>query len=398
MRYIITSILFLLAYNLNAQVYMKGVLNSPFDTFNSGDTLELSGIYEDVSSGKLFYYQRGTESKIPAEKISLQLDNVDFWDVQQFYYITHKIVTNGWETGTRKELETHTLDFVAKLESQGKIYSDKYAEDYLQQLIQKIHFTKIRKGSDQNLIVKIMNTDEKVWYAFDNGIILISTQFLAEAKEEKQVLKVLAEAIAHILLDSNIDNLDTDSESDLGQLGAIYASSTKKRMQIITNKYLNYYEKKAGAEAYSSEFDFLNAMAGIISYTAWQEYYNNHLQLALEYLDRLMVKNLANSADYLLKAKIYTKMVDTPGINQQAIGYLKTAATFKDQLLPEIYSDLGVLQLREKQYSDARNSFIEYQKMVSANKDDEKIKWALKMINLCDIYLKEAKTESSTQP
>jgi hypothetical protein len=377
---------------------MKGVLNSPFDTFNSGDTLELSGIYEDVSSGKLFYYQRGTESKIPAEKISLQLDNVDFWDVQQFYYITHKIVTNGWETGTRKELETHTLDFVAKLESQGKIYSDKYAEDYLQQLIQKIHFTKIRKGSDQNLIVKIMNTDEKVWYAFDNGIILISTQFLAEAKEEKQVLKVLAEAIAHILLDSNIDNLDTDSESDLGQLGAIYASSTKKRMQIITNKYLNYYEKKAGAEAYSSEFDFLNAMAGIISYTAWQEYYNNHLQLALEYLDRLMVKNLANSADYLLKAKIYTKMVDTPGINQQAIGYLKTAATFKDQLLPEIYSDLGVLQLREKQYSDARNSFIEYQKMVSANKDDEKIKWALKMINLCDIYLKEAKTESSTQP
>jgi hypothetical protein len=389
MRIISTLFLILFTSYLNAQVFMKGVLNSPYESQTSGDTVLLSGVYQDASTEKLYYYQKGSDLKIPSEKLTLLLNEADFWEVQQFYYTTHKIATTGWETDTRKALEQQTLNLIAQLESQGKIFSDNYAEDYLQRLVQRIHYPKIWKDRDQNLLVKILNSDQKIWYAFDNGIILISTQLLAEAKDEKEIFRVLSEAIAHILLDSNLDNIDPNSQSDFGQLGAIYSGPTKKRIQIITAKYLNYYEKNAGVKPYADEFDFLNAMAGIISYTAWQEYYNNHYQSALDYLDRLMQKNLANSADYLLKAKIYTKMVNTPGINQQCIGYLKTAASFKDQLLPEIYSDMGVLQLREKQYTEARNSFMEYQKLVTASKEDEKIKWSLKMINLCDVYLKE---------
>lgn len=388
--YLITPIL--LTPALAAQVFLRGVLNSPFASMNSGDTVTLCGAFEEPETQKLYYYQKETNSKIPSEKITLLLSKADFWEVQQFYYTSYKITTDGWQLETRKELEQQTLNLIALLEAQGKLYTDKYTEDYLQRLVQRIHYPKIWKGRDQNLTVKILNSDQKVYYAFDNGIILISTQLIAEAKGEKELFRILSEAIAHILLDSNLDNIDPNSQSDYGQLGAIYSGSTKKRMQIIITKYLNYYEKQAGGQAYSNEFDFLNSVAGIISYTAWQEYYNNHHQLALEYLDRLMLNNLANSTDYLLKAKIYTKMVNTPGINQQAIGYLKTAATFKDQLLPEIYSDLGVLQLREKEYSNARNSFMEYNKMVTAAKDAEKIKWSLKMINLCDVYLKEIQT------
>jgi hypothetical protein len=399
MRFVYLLSLLLITPLLNAQVFLKGVMNTQAGSLSAGDTVVLCGAIEDPETQKLYYYQKDNDVKISADKITLQLNDVDFWSVQQFYYTSYKIILKGWNLETREELEQQTLDLMARLESQKKLFPDKYAEDYLQQLIQQIHYPKFWKGRDQNLTVKILDSEQKVCYAFDNGVILISTQLLANLGSEKDLFRILAEAVAHILLDSNLDNLDPNSQSEYGQLGAIYSNSTKKRIQLITNKYINYYERNAGENPYSGERDFLNAMAGIISYTAWQEYYNNHFQLALEYLDRLMLKDLANSTDYLLKAKVYIKMVNTPEINQQAIEYLKKAASFNDQQMPEIYSDLGVLQLREKQYAEARASFIEYHKMVSALKDEQKIKWALKMINLCDVYLKEGQhNTTSTQP
>jgi hypothetical protein len=395
MRYGLIISFLLTASLSNAQVFLKAVLNNSYSDKKAGDTLILSGAYEDPGTQKLYYYLKENETKIPAEEVALVLNSVDFWDVQQFYYTSHEINSSGWNLNSRNQLEQKTLDLMAQLEAEKKLYADKFVEDYLQQLIQKIHYPKIWKGRDQNIQVKILNSDQKVCYAFDNGIILISTQLLANLTNERDLFKILTEAVGHILLNTNFDNVNPNASTTYEQLGAIYPENAKKRMQIIANKFINYYEKRNGTNAFAGELDFLDAMAGIISYTAWQEYYNNHFQLALEYIDRLMKSDIANSTDYLLKAKLYTKMVNTPEVNEQAIAYLKTAASFKDQQLPEIYSDMGVLQLREKQYSEARDTFTEYYKLVSQIQDDEKMKWALKMVNLCDIQLKENQTGST---
>jgi len=389
MRIISVGLLLMSTLLLRAQIYIGGVLNSKFSHKQAGDTLLLYGAYQDPETQALFYYEKGTNDKIPAEKITLKLNEVNFWDVQQFYYISHKIVQRGWEMEKRRELEQRTLDLMAQLESDKKLYDDKFLEDYLQRLVQQIHYPKFWKGRDQNLVVKVLNSDQRIFYCFDNGQILISTQLIAQSQNEKDLFRVLTEAVAHILLDSNMDNLNPESETDYGRLGAVYMASTKKRIQTISGKFLNYYERNTQPESYSNDFDFLNAVAGVISYTAWQEYYSNHYQLALELIERLMLQNIANSTDYLLKAKIYPKIVNTPEANRQSMAYLKTAASFSDQNFPEIYSELGVLQLREKMYAEARASFLEYYKLVSAVQDDEKMKWALKMINLCDVYLKE---------
>jgi hypothetical protein len=287
---------------------------------------------------------------------------------------------------------------MARLETEGKIYDDKFLEDYLQRLVQRIHYPKIWKGRNQNLVVKLLNSDQKACYSFDNGQILITTQLVAQTLNEKELFRILTEAVAHILLDSNIDNLDPDSESEFARLGAAYPVSVRIRLQTIATKFLNYYEKNTKSEPYSGDFDYLNSIAGVISYTAWQEYYSNHYQAALELVERLMQANIANSTDYLLKAKIYPKIVNTPEANQQSINYLKTAASLSDQQLPDIYSELGVLQVREKQYAEARVTFSEYYKLVSAVQNDEKMKWALKMINLCDVYLNESEDGASQKP
>jgi hypothetical protein len=398
MRFFVFVLFFLNTLLLNAQVNLEGVLNSKSGHQQAGDTIILTGAYQDPETQILYYYKRGTGEKIAAENITLQLDGVDFWEVQQFYYISYKVIEKGWEVEKRDKLEQQTLDLLARLEAEKKIYNDKFLEDYLQRLIQRIHYPKIWKGRDQNLVIKILNSDQKICYGFDNGTVLITTQLIAQSLNERDLFRILAEVVAHILLDSNIENLDSGSESDYARLGAIYTASTKKRIQSIAGKYLSYYERTVEGEPYSNEFDFLNSVAGVIGYTAWQEYYSNHFQAALELVERLMQANIANSTDYLLKAKIYPKIVDTPEANRQSISYLKKAASLTDQQLPEIYSELGVLQLREKLYAEARISFTEYYKLVSAVQDDEQMKWALKMINLCDVYLKENTAETSQNP
>ena len=54
---------------------------------------------------------------------------------------------------------------------------------------------------------------------------------------------------------------------------------------------------------------------------------------------------------------------------------------------------MGVIQIREKQYEQAKISFTKYHEMVVAAKDEEKQKWALKMINTCNVFINLSETK-----
>jgi hypothetical protein len=395
MRYILFPLLIFASIAGKSQVCIKGLVLENTKTLRQGDTLTFCGAYENPKEKNLYYRMQKSGRMVSSSVIRLLYDEIDFWDLQQFYYTSNTISSKGWQLEKRKQLEEETLTYLAKLESENKILHDKYAEDFLQQLLQNIHSPKIWKGRDQFLNVKILNTDQKICYAFDNGSILISSQLLADLKTEKELIRILSEAVAHILLDSNLDNLDSQSDSELRQLGAIYSGYSKKRVQLIVDHFINVYEKKY-SPAYHSDFEFTNALAGIISYTAWQEFYSNHYQIALDYLNRLNQYKIENSTDFLLRAKIYMKIINTSEANQEAIRYLKKAASFNDQELPEIFSELGVALLREEQYSEARQYFLKYYELVLKMANEEKMKWALKMINICDVHLKGSEENRSS--
>jgi len=394
MKHILIPLMIFASLTGKAQVCLKGVVLETDKTLRQGDTLTFCGAYENPKEKKLYYSREKSGRMVPASHIQLIYDEVDFWELQQFYYTSYNISVKGWELDKRKQLEQETLNYMAKLESEKKIFHDKYAEDYLQQLIQQVHHPKIWKGRDQFLTVKILNTNQKVCYAFDNGIILMSSQLIADAKHESELVHILAEAVVHIILDSNLDHIDSESGSELAQLGAIYSGYTKKRIQLIVDRFINTYENK-GTSAYRGDFEFVNAIAGVISYTAWQEYYSNHYQVAFDYLNRLGEYKIENSTDYLLKAKIFMKLTNTPETNQDVIRYLKKAASFNDQELPEIYSELGVALLREEQYGEARQYFLKYYELVLKMADEEKMEWALKMINLCNSQMKSPDAQES---
>jgi hypothetical protein len=370
-----------------SQVPIKGILENPYKSFKTGDTIIFAGATETGNNNNLHYILKSTNELIPADKVYLLLDEIDFWDIQQFYYISYDIITKGWQVDRRKELEQKTLSFLARLESDNKLYNDKFAEDYLQRLIQKIHYPEFSKGREQFLNVKILNTDKKVCYAFDNGTILISTELIANIENEKQLFRILTESVAHILLNTNMSNAEAGSKSELQQLGAIYPENTKKRIRLIAEKYVSYYEKNTAAEPYSPQIYFFNSIAGVISYTAWQDFYSQKYRKALLNINKLVGYDIANSTDYLLIAKIFLKLSDTAEANQKAMGYLKKATEFEDQPLPEVYSEMGILQLRVQQYEQAKESFKKYYEMAVTSKDKEEQQWALKMINACNVFM-----------
>ncbi len=387
MKYLVFTIMIFASLTGNAQVCMKGVVLENTETTRKGDTLTFCGAHENPNEKILYYRLQQSDRMIPSSAIRLLFDEVDFWELQQFYYTSYSISRKGWQPEQRKQLEQQTLNYLAKLESEKKIFHDKYAEDYLQRIVQRIHYPQIWKGRDQFLTVKILNSDQKVCYAFDNGTLLISSQLIAETTSERELFRIMSEAVAHVLLDSNLDNANSESGSELGQLGAIYSANTKKRVQLITDRFINEYENSSGFVPFN-DYELIHATAGIIAYTAWQEYYSYHYQKSLDYINLLAGYQIANSTDYLLKAKIYMKIANTPESNREIIKYLKKAASFADQELPEIYSELGVALTREEEYNEARQYFLKYYELVLKMADEEKIQWALKMINLCNAHLK----------
>ncbi|MBA7566248.1 hypothetical protein ES708_07937 [subsurface metagenome] len=50
---------------------------------------------------------------------------------------------------------------------------------------------------------------------------------------------------------------------------------------------------------------------------------------------------------------------------------------------------MGIVQLREEEYLQARESFKKYYEIISSWQDEEKKKWAVKMINTCTIYIQQ---------
>jgi hypothetical protein len=372
-----------------SQVSIRGVFTGNVKEFRAGDTAIFNGAREDAYSKRLYYYLKGTNGQVAADKVDLLTDDTDFWELQQFYHTSQKIAADGWEREKRDELDRMTLEYITRLEAEGKIYNDKYAEDFLQQLIQKIHYPKIYKGKDYFLSAKIVNTDKKYIYSFDNGTLLITTQLLAETTDYNELVVLFSRAIAHILLNSNLPNVDTYSPSEIRQLGAVYSEEDKAQKRTIAERFISYTNTyKLGLLAVDPDV-FTAAMAGIIGYTAWQSYYVNQYSEALVYISRLEEGNLANSSDLHLKAKCYMEIANNDQSNGEAYNTLLQAASFNDEYLPQIYSEMGLVLMRLRRFEDARSAYLQYQQKIMCINDPEQQAWVLKMIKACNYFIEK---------
>ena len=388
MKKILFTLVFTLAFFVNKSVCqptISATVLTDFAKYEQGDIVKLYGI--KTNKNDTFYYikEQSYFYQVPNKKVKVNLNQYDFWDKIWFEYNAINIHKSGWQMPKRKQIEKKSLDYLAQLKNNNQIYEDIFLEDYLLDIVKKIHPREFYKGRKLYFTVKILNSDEDIIYTFENGTILISTQVIANLKNEKELYVKLAEAVTHIILDHNIDCINPYSEGILWQVGLIFNNNAKSDADKVAKLFMKYYTHLyPDSSIFLSDTDFIDKISTVISYTAWQEFYSEHYPESLRLIDRIIQSNLVDGEDYLLKAKLLRITGNNDDQIEEAIKCLELADSISNHNLLDIYPEKGVMLMKADRWTEAQKTFESYKEMLKGQPDPaSELKWSNQMISKC---------------
>jgi len=177
--------------------------------------------------------------------------NQDFWAKKWLKsFASHEANSNdyqaninchNWRYENRQLLHEAAHEYLVNLEIQNVLYTDPELEDYLYQLVYKIHPKAFPSQQKIHLNVKIIRSLIPEAFSFTNGTILISTGMLTMIHSEDELVAILAREIAHLTLDHNIKTYTAlQTKRTIAAIvgtGAYIASSINS-----LNKGDNYFE------------------------------------------------------------------------------------------------------------------------------------------------------------
>jgi hypothetical protein len=141
-----------------------------------------------------------------------EIDNIDkLWDKQLLINNTYEnILSNGYQYSLRNELDNDANEYIRALYQNGKIFEDKYFEDYLYTIINKLYSGKLNDDRPGNVYIKILKDPEPNAFALPNGCIIISTGLLSTIQSEDELVGILAHEISHYELDHQVLNYNKE--------------------------------------------------------------------------------------------------------------------------------------------------------------------------------------------
>ncbi len=141
-----------------------------------------------------------------------EIDNVDkVWDKHLVLNGTYgSILNNGYQYDFRNDLNSEAVDYVNAIASKGGFFDDKYFEDYMYTIINKIHSGLLNDERPGNLFIKILKDPQPNAFVLPNGSVVISTGLLSTIQSEDELVGVLAHEIAHFVLDHPILNYNKE--------------------------------------------------------------------------------------------------------------------------------------------------------------------------------------------
>ncbi|MEZ5002537.1 MAG: M48 family metallopeptidase [Chitinophagales bacterium] len=144
------------------------------------------------------------------KNIDFNIKNLDdFWTVKKIHFDTYEnFLEKGYQYNLRKEIDEDVIDYLNYLESNNFIFHDSYLEDYLYQLIYKIHPFQLNDGRAGNLSINVLKSIEPNAFVYPNGFMFISTGLLSIINSEEELLSILAHEISHFVLDHSIVNIN----------------------------------------------------------------------------------------------------------------------------------------------------------------------------------------------
>ncbi|MFC2125017.1 M48 family metalloprotease [Bacteroidota bacterium] len=160
----------------------------------------------------------------------------DFYILQSVYAGVYENLTkNGFQYDLRNDLEEETLELITSLEGSNRFFRDDFIEDYLYQLLHKIHPGYIKDLKPGRLNISIIKGPSPNAFTAPNGTILLTTGLFATIDCEAELLSILAHEVSHFVLDHAIINYN---EAQQRQQRAEFWAGVATALAAATDVYL----------------------------------------------------------------------------------------------------------------------------------------------------------------
>jgi len=434
-KFLSAGLLILLFHgNIFSQTQIQGVAIKKIDDFLPGDTINIYG-FKEKSSKESYLVRSGYGDKyVPANKIRLLDENMGYWQKVWFENQASHIRSSGWQIDLRMVLKNDFYEYASQMEINGLVFRDEYLEDYLKQLVFLLHPQSLAKSDPARLNILMIRANQPETFVFDNGSIIITTGQIARTNSEKELLTMLAEQTAHVVLDHNLMNLNHEihsqksaefwttfaslasalameftnfrygtnfnagdvvlagltsaaiSDAIMESAGADFSEEQKNLAQNLSIDYIANLENSNGFE-YIPDKEYMINISSILSLTAWQEYHHHNYDQSMFYMDRVFDLGIANEEDYLLRAKLTRTLSNSYESNLEALQLINTALAMNDFDFVEALAEKGLILIRLGEVSQAREIFEEYKTAVDGMPDMPPGKdstWANRMLIKCD--------------
>lgn len=146
-----------------------------------------------------------------------------------------------------------------------------------------------------------------------------------------------------------------------------------------------------------TQIEYLKKVSLINSYNAWIElwYFSHHLA-AKELVDRNIKIGIGTETDYLVKAVVIRRLLNTKESNEEVIDLINKAKSININSLISLHKEEGLTLLRLNRKEESKKSFQTYltqlnelkAKLENSNKKselDDEIDWVKKMIFKIDL-------------
>ena len=425
--YVLLLVILLINPLAQAQKFSTGKIVKPLPPFEMGDTIPVYGM-KLTNSNKVQYFVPGTEGPrfVTEDRIQLLSNNYKFWEQIWFEYRGADFRKSGWEKGNRQLLYDDAIEYFQQAKNNQLIFEDDLLTDYLYQLVFRIFPETLIKDRVSNFSIVIIKSLEANSFAFDNGMIVLTTAQIAQTNSEKDLIQILTNRVANVVLEHNLLNLRQQQKAERraimwGNLVTIASSAAMIHSNVKYGTTFDYYNaldlgisahfisgailENIGAkysqeqtlEAFNvanryltSEFiaeesspeEYLATISGTISYNAWQEYHLKNYEYSLSLVDKLYKENLATEEDYLLLSHIFRKTSNTEESNLLALDFLKKAEKLSITKMALLDKEAGMLYLRLKDRQNAKIAFNKYrQNLMELEQAGHDVTQELKSIN-----------------
>jgi hypothetical protein len=427
--------LFASAEILHCQYHYKGIALQNISGYKAGDTVDIFGFKESASGRTSYLIGNGRyERYVTSSKVKLLDENLDFWQIVWLENQSTHINSNGWQTDLRSTLRDDFYEYASQMEINGLVFRDEYLEDYLRQLLLIVHPRALIKEMPARLNILMIKAIKPEVFTFDNGTIVMTTGMLASTRSEQELLSILSEQTAHVVLDHHLMNITMEirnersaefwtafatiasavamefsnirygthfhtgdlvlaglsaaaiSDAIVQSTGADFNSEQKQNAKELSGAFMEDLQQRENFE-YLPDKEYMINISSALSTTAWMEYHHHNYDQSMQYMDRVFELGIANEEDYLLRAKLTRTLSNTYQSNAEALRLINTALAMNDFDFVEALAEKGLILIRLGEVAEAREVFVSYKEAISGMPGmppGRNATWASRMLIKCD--------------